>query len=81
MVGLLNGDMAARCENFGAVPWFHVPDELISATTFLLRNHRCSPRCPLRAQHSGPSTLAEILAIKERRSEYLTGVVDAYLGE
>ena len=33
------------------------------------------------AQHSGPLTLTEILAIKQRLAEYLTGVVDAYLEE
>ena len=30
---------------------------------------------------SDPLTLSEILAIKERLAEYITGVVDAYLGE
>jgi hypothetical protein len=33
------------------------------------------------AQHPGPLTLSEILAIKERLVEYITGAVDAYLGE
>jgi len=33
------------------------------------------------AQHPDPLTLSEILAIKERLAEYITGVVDVYLGE
>jgi hypothetical protein len=33
------------------------------------------------AQHPDSLTLSEILAIKERLAEYITGVVDAYLGE
>ena len=38
--------------------------------------------CPVSwAQHPDPLTLSEILAIKERLAEYITGVVDAYLGE
>jgi hypothetical protein len=38
--------------------------------------------CPVSwAQHPDSLTLSEILAIKERLSEYITGVVDAYLGE
>jgi len=38
--------------------------------------------CPVSwAQHPNPLTLSEILAIKERLAEYITGVVDAYLGE
>jgi hypothetical protein len=32
------------------------------------------------AQHPDSLTLSEILAIKERLAEYITGVVDAYLG-
>jgi len=38
--------------------------------------------CPVSwAQHPDPLTLSEIVAIKERLTEYLTGVVDAYLSE
>jgi hypothetical protein len=38
--------------------------------------------CPVSwAQHPNPLTLSEILAIKERLAEYITGVVDAYLAE
>jgi hypothetical protein len=38
--------------------------------------------CPVSwAQHPDPLTLSEILAIKERLAEYITGVVEAYLGE
>ena len=38
--------------------------------------------CPVSwAEHPDPLTLSEILAIKERLAEYITGVVDAYLGE
>jgi hypothetical protein len=38
--------------------------------------------CPVSwAQHPDSLTLSEILAIKERLAEYITGVVDAYLGE
>ena len=38
--------------------------------------------CPVSwAQHSRPLTLSEILAIKERLVEYITGVVDPYLRE
>jgi hypothetical protein len=33
------------------------------------------------AQHPGPLTLSEILAIKEWLAEYITDVVDAYLGK
>ena len=33
------------------------------------------------AQHPDSLTLSEILAIKERLAEYITGVVDAYRGE
>jgi len=46
--------------------------EIISSTT----------NCPASwAQHPDPLTLAEILAIKERLAEYITGLVDAYRGE
>jgi len=38
--------------------------------------------CPASwAQHPDPLTLSEILAIKERLAEYITGVVDAYRRE
>jgi hypothetical protein len=38
--------------------------------------------CPVSwAQHPDPLTLSELLAIKQRLAEYITGVVDAYLGE
>ena len=41
-----------------------------------------SSQCPVSwAQHPGPLTLSEILAIKEWLAEYITDVVDAYLGE
>ena len=46
--------------------------EIISATA----------NCPVSwAQHPDPLALSEILAIKERLAEYITGVVEAYLGE
>jgi hypothetical protein len=46
--------------------------EIISATA----------NCPVSwAQHPDPLTLSEILAIKQRIAEYITGVVDAYLGK
>ena len=38
--------------------------------------------CPVSwAQHPDPLTLSEIIAIKERLTEYLAGVIDAYLRE
>jgi hypothetical protein len=38
--------------------------------------------CPVSwAQHPDPLTLSEILAINERLAEYITGVIDAYLGK
>jgi hypothetical protein len=38
--------------------------------------------CPVSwAQHPGPLTLSEILAIKEWLAEHITDVVEAYLGE
>jgi len=51
----------------------HAPvTEIISSTA----------NCPVSwAQHPDPLALSEILAIKERLAEYITGVVDAYLGE
>ena len=38
--------------------------------------------CPVSwAQHPDPLTVSEILLIKERLADYITGVVDAYLAE
>jgi hypothetical protein len=55
------------------------PVDLHAQTTDIISS---TANCPVSwAQHPGPLTLPEILAIKERLVEYFTRVVDAYLRE
>ena len=54
------------------------PVNLLARVTEIISS---TANCPVSwAQHLDPLTLSEILA-KQRLAEYITGVVDAYLGE
>ena len=55
------------------------PVNLLARVTEIISS---TANCPVSwAQHPDPLTLSEIFAIKERLVEYITGVIDAYLGE